>query len=281
MKPNVLQNLEKNELLPEEAKAAFREFWKISEQVQFGKIDKNNEGYILNDLKLPRCTSILQMDGTKAGALMEWAKREVVNFARTNLKYELENLGYLTDGIIDSILDDALMNPDKQKNDAADHGTTVHDNIENYLTGYGYEDNESLGRFKEAWRNFGGCVVATEIPVVWHDNRGRGFGGRVDALCYKNGIWYIGDNKTSRSVHTSYACQVSGYGHAIEQMSDGKISPEKGVIFHIPDFTTMNDRQKKEYEKKGSVIYIDDLEAPFEHYRLLLGLYYRRHNSYF
>lgn len=281
MKPNVLQNLEKNELLPQSAKTAFKEFLKISKQVEFGKIDKRQEGYILGDLRLPRCTSVLQMDGTKAGALMEWAKKEVVNFARINLKYELHKVGSLTDGTIDFILDGALRNPDEQKQMAAYHGTSVHDNIENYLTGYQYQDDEALQRFKEAWGRFGGTVVATEIPVVWHDNRGRGFGGRIDALCYKEGKWYIGDNKTSRSVHDSYACQISSYGNAVEQMSGGKIQIEGGVIFHIPDFATMNDRQKKEYEKRGSLIWINDLEAPFEHYRLLLGLYYRRNCKYF
>lgn len=281
MKPNVLQNLEKNEILPKSAKSAFKKFYKIAEQVQFGKIDKRLEGYILNDLKVPRCTSVLQMDGTKAGALMEWAKREVVSFARTNLKYELHKVGSLTDGTIDFILDGALRNPDEQKEMAAYYGTGEHDNFENMLTGYGYNDTESLQRFKKAWESFGGTVVATEIPIVWHDNRGHGFGGRIDILCYKDGVWYIGDNKTSRSVHSSYACQVSAYGHAVEQMSDGKISPQKAVIFHIPNLTTMNEKQKKEYEKRGSVVYINDLEAPFEHYRLLLGLYYRRHNTYF
>ena len=281
MKPNVVQNLDNNKNIPEEDKKAFKNFLKVATLVEFGKIDKRNDGYILNDLKLPRCTSVLQMDGSKAGALMEWAKREVVSFAKTNLKYELEKTGQLTASTIDFILDGALANPDKQKDEAAYHGTTVHDNIENYLTGYDYKEDEPLARFKEAWKKFGGEIVATEIPVVWHDNRGRGFGGRVDALCYKDGKWIIGDNKTSRSVHSSYACQISGYSHAIEQMSDGKIRIDQGVIFHVPHFSTMNDRQKREYNKRGNLIYINDLEEPFEYYQLLLGLYYKRNASYF
>ena len=280
MKPNVLQNLDKNTALDNAAKAAFKELYAKSSQITFGKIDKRNEGYILNDLKLPRCTSVLSMDGTKAGALMEWAKKEVANRIRELLQYRIGN-GPLSFLDIAECCEIGLQEPDKQKNEAADTGTARHDNFENFLTGYQYEDDEPLSRFKEAWNNFGGVVVATEIPVIWHDGNGHGFGGRVDALLYKDGKWIVGDNKTSRSVHESYACQISGYSKAIEQMTNGLIKIEKGAIFHIPDFDKMSIRQKKEYDKRGSLIYIDKLEEAFEHYRLLLELYYRRNNKYF
>lgn len=281
MKPNVLQNLDKNDLLSAEAKSAFKELYNKSSLITFGKIDKRNDGYILNDLKLPRCTSVLSMDGTKAGALMEWAKRQVSERIYKELEKPIIEGKILSTNDVYEACNIGLMDPDRQKDEAADTGTARHDNIENFLTGYQYEDDEPLSRFKEAWNNFGGTVVATEIPVVWHDGNGHGFGGRVDALLYKDGKWIVGDNKTSRSVHESYACQISGYSKAIEQMTNGLIKIERGAIFHIPDFDKMSNRQKKEYDKRGSLIYIDKLEEAFGHYRLLLELYYRRNNKYF
>lgn len=284
MKPNVLERLRKNELVADSDKQAFYRFYDIANQVQFGKIAPRQEGYIFNDIKGARCTSVLQMDGSKAAALMEWAKRQVSGRIEVLLKDVLLKHGSINETDIMNACQDGLMDPDRQKDEAADAGTTEHDNIENLLTGYEYEETEGLRKFKEAWGKSGLTLIATEIPIIWTSEDGRlAFGGRTDILAYNPAqrVFVLGDNKTSKSIHESYGCQVAAYAEAIRQMSHGDIQINSGVIFHIPDVSKLNERQKKEYDKRGSLVYLKDLNDAFEHFKLLLGLYYMRNNKYF
>lgn len=282
MKDNVLQRLDKLGL-PDEAMIQFMKLYDASKKVSFGKISPRQDGYLCGDLKLPRCTSILQMDGSKAGALMEWAKREVVKRVYDELEKKIKEGKFIGTDDVDDACALGLADPDKQKNDAADKGTGVHDNIENYLMGYQYTQDESLDRFKAAFAQANVICVATEIPLVWYDVRGHGFGGRMDLLLYdlKRKEWFIGDNKTSRSVHESYGCQVAAYKAAIEQMTDYEMFITGGMLFHIPDLNSLNKKQKIEYDKRGSLVKLKNLEEAFDHYRLLLELYYKRNNKYF
>ena len=284
MKQNVLEKLRANPLVAEEDKQKFYRFYNIANQVQFGKIAPRQEGYIKGDIKAPRCTSVLQMDGSKAGALMEWAKRQVAGRIEHILTGKLIKGDPITEWVIAEACQEGLMDPDRQKDEAADIGTSEHDNIENFLTGYEYEETEGLQKFKEAWQKSGLTIIATEIPIIWVSEDGRlAFGGRTDILAYNPAqrLFVLGDNKTSKSIHESYGCQVSAYAEAIRQMSHGDIQINSGVIFHIPDVNKLNDRQKKEYDKRGSLVYLKDLDDAFEHFKLLLGLYYRRNSKYF
>lgn len=275
----MLQRLEENELIAKEDKEKVKQLFEISSKIEFGQISRNMEGYILDDLKTPRCTSVLQMDGAKAGALMEWAKRQVAGRIETILSDKLADCREITIGDINRACQQGLIEPDKQKDEAAVVGTGEHDNVEHWLWGEKYKETPALRMFIEAWKESGYTLVATEIPVIWHNEKGEGFGGRMDILAYKDGKFYIGDNKTSRSIHESYGCQVAAYKAAVEQMSDIKIAG--GTIFHIPNIENLNDRQKKEFKKRGSLVQLKNLEEAFEHYRLLLGLYYKRNNKYF
>lgn len=282
MKANIRERLQANGLVAAEDKEAVYKFLDVAKQVEFGKISPRQEGYLFRELKLPRCTSVLQMDGGKAGALMEWAKRQVSGRIEKLLLEELKKGGKLDEQLIANICLEGLIDPDKQRDEAAEVGTGVHDEIENWLTGYASATvSESLARFISAWKSSGYTVIGTEIPIVWYNETGKGFGGRLDILAYKDRRFYIGDNKTSRSVHESYGLQISAYKKAVEQMSNGTIKIAGGTIFHIPNLETLNDRQKKEYDKRGSLIQLKDLENAFEHYRLLLELYYRRNSKYF
>jgi hypothetical protein len=266
-------------------KKKFYDFYNIANGISFGKISSRQDGYLFGDYKLPRCTSILQMDGTKAGALMEWAKREVSGRIEHILTGKLIKGDPITEWVISDACREGLAEPDKQKNEAAEVGTGTHDEIEDFLTSFRRpevaEYSEPVRRFAEAWEKSGLVVIGTEIPVVWYDKSGKGFGGRLDILAYKEGKFYIGDNKTSRSVHESYGLQIGAYKAAVEQMSHGAIKIAGGYIFHIPTLETLNERQKKEYDKRGSLIELRNLDDAFEHYRLLLELYYKRNNKYF
>lgn len=282
MKTNIVERLKQNVLVAEKDKENILKFLDRANAISFGKISSRQEGYIDGDYRLPRCTSILQMDGTKAGALMEWSKRQVAGRIEELLLRRIAE-GSLSADQIREICAEGLADPDKQKNEAAEIGTGAHDEVECWLCGEKELDecSEVVHRFAEAWERSGLTLIGTEIPVAWHNADGCGFGGRLDILAYKDGRFYIGDNKTSRSVHDSYGMQVAAYKAAVEQMSNETIKIAGGYIFHIPTIETLNDRQKKEYEKRGSLIELKGLEDGFEHYRLLLELYYKRNNKYF
>lgn len=282
----MLEMLKENPNIAEKDKEAVFKLYDVAKRIEFGKIAPRQEGYIIGDYRLPRCTSVLQMDGAKAGALMEWAKRQVSGRIETLLLEKLrKDEKFLEQDIADICLL-GLEDPDKQRDEAADTGSEAHDEIECWLTApkdmQSLENySERVRRFAQAWLSSGHIVIGTETPVIWHDEQGKGFGGRLDILAYKDGKFYIDDNKTSRSVHNSYGLQVGAYKAAVEQMSEGAIKIEGGCIFHVPSIETLNDRQKKEYDKRGSLIELKDLDNAFEHYRLLLELYYKRNNKYF
>ena len=122
-------------------------------------------------------------------------------------------------------------------------------------------------------------LIATEIPLVWHQ-KGIGFGGKLDILAYKDGKFIIYDNKTSRSVHDSYACQVSAYKNAVEQMSPG-LKVNKCKIIHLANENNMSDWQKKQHQKLGNLIEITNMTKAWKHFKILLELYQMRNNKYF
>lgn len=270
----------KNPNIPEIEKESILDLFQAAEQVGFGKFGRS-EMYTFDEGKYPRCTAVMSMDGTKAGALMEWAKREVVSYAKDTLKYELNKVGCLTNDTIDFILDQALANPDKQRDDAANVGTDEHDNVENFLNGKPYKLTEQFLLFKYVWEKERPELVCTEMPLIWRTDKDFGFGGRLDILAYKNGKYIIYDLKTSKSIHQSYALQTSAYKEAVSLMSFNKIIPETTKIIHIPDVKTLKDYQLKEYKKRGGLIECKDLDKAFEHYKILLKQYYNRNNKYF
>lgn len=264
-------------------KEAILDLFKVSDSISFGKIGPRQEGYIWLGVGYPRATNVLQMDGMRAAALMEWAKTQVANRIELELVKKLHDNGEIGLGDIGVACKEGLADPDRQKNEAADVGTFEHDNIENWLNGVSeYTENEILRRFVEIWSKERVVLVCTEMPLIYRDQEtGHGFGGKLDILAYKDGKFYIYDNKTSKSVHNSYGQQVSAYKNAVEQMSGGRIKIEKCKIIHLPDLTTLKEWQLKQYKKLGSLIECKNLDEAFVHYKILLEQYYRRNNKYF
>lgn len=252
----------------------------VSDDITFGKIGPRQEGYIYTGVGYPRCTSVLQMDGSKAMALMEWAKREVAHNINQNLVYKLHHGDPITEWVIDEACKEGYENPDKQKEDAADEGTYHHDNIENWLNGLEFEMNERLQRFQRIWKAENVELVCTELPLVYRGKDGHGFGGKLDILAYKKGEFIIYDNKTSRSVHNSYGIQTAAYKEAVEQMSKGDIKISKCKIIHIPELANLKEWQLKQYKKLGELVECKNPESAFKHFNLLLEQYYMRNNKY-
>lgn len=274
----VYTRIRANNYIADKDKALIYKLFDVSNQITFGKIDSRREGYKYQGIGNPRCTAILQMDGSRAAALMEWAKREIVSYAKDNFTKALKE-GKIDEFVINYILDAAYGYPDKQKMTAAWQGTKAHDNAENWLNGNKFEQDALLNTFIRVWQDEAVELVATEIPLVWR-SRGLGFGGKCDILAYKDGKFILYDNKTSRSIHESYALQVAAYKEALEQMSPGlKISECK--IIHLADTNNMSDWQKKQYNKLGNLIKIRNLAKAWKHYKVLLEQYEMRNNKYF
>ena len=268
-----------NQNIRPEDKPLIYKLFDMSNQISFGKIDSRREGYKFCGQGYARCTSITQMDGARAAALTEWAKREIVSFAKENLVYELNKVGYLTQESINFIMDGAFEYPDKQRDIAAWQGTKAHDNVENWLNTKSFVEDANLELFRRIWFKEEVELVATEIPLVWH-NKSVGFGGKLDILAYKDGDFIIYDNKTSRSIHESYALQVAAYKNAVEQMSEG-LKIKKCKIIHLADTKDMKEWQIKQYNKLGHLIEIKHLDKAWSNFKRLLELYENRNQKYF
>lgn len=276
------KRIKNNKKIKESDKDKIYRLFDYSKKISFGKISPRLEGYLIEKKGFPRCTSIMSMDGTKASMIAEWAKREIVDYAKEALIYELEKVGKLTPETIEFIMDNSLEYPDQQRDKAAYTGTGVHDNIEKWLNGEPCETDERLLQFIEIWTKENVELVCTELPLVYEDKEtGYGFGGRMDILAYKDGDFIIYDNKTSKSVHQGYALQVSAYKAAVEQMSNDEIKVSKAKLVHLPDLATLKKWQLDAYKKLGNLVECKDLDKAFNHYKILLNQYYQRNNKYF
>lgn len=272
--------VENNQNIKQEDKEKIFRLFDVANRIEFGKIGPRQEGYLLEGQGYPRCTSVMSMDGTKAGALLEWAKREIAQKMHDLLIEKLHSGQKISDADAAMLVEKALKEPERQKDEAADTGTKAHDNIECWLNGEKYEESERLVRFKEIWAKEKVELVCTELPLVFAHN-GLGFGGRLDILAYSDGDFFIYDNKTSKSVHQGYALQVSAYKNAVEQMSKGEIQIKGAKIIHLPDMLVLNKYQLNAYNKLGALVECKDLDKAFEHYKVLLQQYYLRNNKYY
>lgn len=272
-----IERIEKCDIILSEHKPLIKKLLENANKIKFG-VRGRTECYIFDDKDYPRCTNVLKMDGMKAAGLMEWAKREIVKkvqdllieFSEKNLVLDAETIG--------EIGELALVEPDKQRDEAADKGTIAHDNIEKWLNGEEYEDSEQVKIFKTIWDKEKYTLIATEVPIIWYENN-KGFGGRLDILAYKDNKFYILDNKTSKAIHQGYGIQVGAYAKAVEQMSGIKI--DGAAIVHLPDMSVMKEYQIKEFKRRGNYVVCKDLDIAFEHFKILLNQYYFRNNKYF
>lgn len=279
----VYERIESNPKIKDLDKSKIYTLFHVSDTISFGKIGPRSEGYIFQAVGYPRATNVLQMDGMRAAALLEWAKTQVSNRIHIELVRKLHDYGEISFNDIVDACKQGLEDPDRQKEEAADIGTSHHDNIECWLNGLPFEDNDILRKFKQIWQKENVELICTEMPLIYIDQEsGHGFGGKLDILAYKDGEFIIYDNKTSKSVHNSYGLQVGGaYKHAVEQMSGGTIKVSKCKIIHLPDESTLREWQRKQYKKLGSLVELKNYDEAFIHYKILLEQYYRRNNKYF
>ena len=271
--------IKNNPNIAEKDKSSIKWLFDIASKVDFGKVGRS-EMYLFGESPFPRCTSVLQMDGTKAGALMEWAKRETVAKMKDMLSIFIDKPLSVDD--IEDIADKSLKESDRQRDEAADTGTDVHDNIEHWLNKEPFVEDARLDIFKKIWDGENVQLIATEMPIIFIDPiTKQGYGGRLDILAYKDGKFIIYDNKTSKSVHQGYGLQTAAYKQAVEQMSNGWVKIDKIKIIHLPDESKLSESQMKAYKKLGNLVEIKNIEQATEHYMVLLKQYYMRNNKYY
>lgn len=273
--------IEDNKNIPNSYKRDIYNLFDTSKKISFGRIAPRQDGYIMGDDKYPRCTSIMSMDGIRAAALMEWAKKEIVCKIQESLLERLKTDEPWTEMDVVEMTESALNEPDRQRDEAANEGTGAHDNIENWLKGLPCKTDERLLQFQEIWARERVELICTELPIVYGQPDGLGFGGRLDILAFKDGEFFIYDNKTSKSVHQGYALQISAYKAAVEQMSNNKIYITGGKIIHLPNLPALKKWQLDAYKKLGPLVECYNLEKAFEHYKILLNQYKNRNNKYF
>jgi ribosomal protein L18 len=261
----------------------YKKLIEASKKIVFCK-EGRLEGYMdtVTGKHYPRITSVLSYDGSKANALMIWAKKVAAEAAENIMTKELG--GFVSSNLIEDVTKAILGEADKQRDEAGDKGTNVHDNIEKAITGQKYIDVD--GRVALALKlleDNGLEFITGELPVIWHsDDYSIGVGGRFDAL-FKDefGEYVLGDYKTSKSVHSGYALQTAKYCQAIKQMSGLEISEVK--IIHLPDMNALSDWQRKDFNKHGNVLTMDKDTFPMaiKQFDLLLHQYEGRNNKYF
>lgn len=250
----------------------------VANTIEFGKRGRI-EGYIQNDKVFPRCTTILNFDGSKAAALLDWSKREVVKTMNTMLNNYLSEGYELNRGGIDFVCTKALNEPDRQKDAAADVGSEFHDNCELGLLGKEYKKLPRVEQFLDFWNNSGYQLISTEIPLIWHAPDGTGFGGKCDILAYKDYKFTLMDLKSSKAIHMSYGMQLASYSKAAEQMSGIQINEHR--ILHYPDINVLSETQKKDFKKRGNNVLCKNMDIAFERFLHLLKLYNTRNEKFF
>ena len=250
----------------------------FADTIEFGKKGRI-EGYIQNDDIFPRCTTILNFDGSKAAALLDWSKKEVVKTMNKMLNNYLSEGYELNRGGIDFVCTKALNEPDRQKDEAADAGAEFHDNCELGLLGKEYKKLPRVEQFLRFWESSEYLLISTEIPLIWRNSDGTGFGGKCDILAYKDGKFILIDLKSSKAIHMSYGMQLAAYGQAILQMSNIVIDEHR--ILHYPDIDILSKTQKKDFEKRGNNILCKNMDMAFTKFRLLLELYNTRNEKFF
>lgn len=111
---------------------------------------------------------------------------------------------------------------------AGQRGTRIHLGVENLIGGYTLQQNDytteewvKLESFVKWYRDYQPEIIATEMAIF---SKKGGYAGRLDCIAKVNGQVVVIDWKSSKAIHESFALQVASYAHAIEEMTDLKIT---------------------------------------------------------
>lgn len=167
--------------------------------------------------RFPGVTGHLQII-SKPG-LIPWAKKESLLLVQSALMEQMDSDIKITPEWIDDLIKRAKKRPDKIKDDAADLGTRAHEFIDLIIHGKEPKDipmdlEAPVMAFKTWWKDSGIELVMgdTKVASLIYE-----FGGSLDALGRRHGKYIILDWKTSNSIYSEYALQVSAYAQAFAE----------------------------------------------------------------
>lgn len=181
-------------------------------------------------LKLPSVTTVIK-GGLPAPQLMTWALRTGVQAAVDRVREAVEAGTPIDAAQLARIQEEALAQPDRARDDAADVGTQVHQEIERFLLGAppppGWQPDprvlNGLRQFQEFWRAEGLEMEQhfLEFPIA---SLRHCYAGTVDCIALDGQFRrVVVDWKTSKAIYDSHEIQGVAYAHAVEEMGIGRV----------------------------------------------------------
>jgi len=156
-------------------------------------------------------------------ALINWATKTACDLIQGRLSCVVGQRIELTEEWINGVVAEGRKRPKAIKDEAANLGTMAHEAFEEIMAGRAPKVptaiQSAIEEFKKWFDSSNTEIVATELPIASELNR---FGGRLDAVGYRNGTWGILDWKTGSGIYGEYALQTAGgYAIAMEEQYPG------------------------------------------------------------
>ena len=157
--------------------------------------------------------------------LIPWATKMALQAAEAalmdRLKGKPEARIKLTPQWVAEVVKEAKERPDKIKDEAADLGTMAHQVFDDVVLGKEVLIENVPEAIKQPVQNFLDWLKSSGVQLVMGDTAvasiAAGFGGKIDALGWKDGQYGIIDFKTSSGIWPEYALQVAAYAHGFEE----------------------------------------------------------------
>jgi genome maintenance exonuclease 1 len=151
----------------------------------------------------PSVTTILSVVGKPA--LVQWAKRVAIESVRA----ALDGVRELTRDQLDEVLDQALEEPERQRDAAATRGSSLHEEILRQVKETGYDEFGVLLRL-------GVSPLAAEY-VLYSDR--HCYAGTTDLVATTDGNGLVVIDWKSGGVWPEHALQIGAYRLALEEMT--------------------------------------------------------------
>lgn len=188
---------------------------------------------------VPSVTTITGMIN-KGDGMLQWA----VNCALRWLTGKVQSADFdLTEGLWATLTQEAKSQWRKVRDDAADHGTAVHEWVEAYIAwklcgeeGGSRPPVPEEPKVRAGIESFLKWEIQHKVEYVYTErlvySPRHHYAGTVDIVAYVDGVLCVLDVKTSKSVYDEYALQVWAYAKALNEEFQEKV--ENCLILHIP-----------------------------------------------
>lgn len=182
--------------------------------------DEEAHKYTYNGELVPSVTTVTDIVD-KSAALIPWALNQAEKYIRANFPID----SYVSQTLLDSLLEGMKQSHRKIKYKAADIGTQAHEWIENYIKAQmefkeipelpsNPQVSNAVLQFLEFEKQNHVVYLASERRVFSLINK---FAGTLDILAHVNGIHTLLDIKTSNQYRKEYAMQSAAYVLAVNE----------------------------------------------------------------